>query len=1833
MRAFVLSLKAMPFSYRKIIIVLSLALLIGSGYGALSKQDGARKQAISARTKPAVEKAQTRLLKHEDGRLSVEFVCPDMGFERDSVTGRITGLDMEGADVCYQTGVPRLPTLTQLLDCLPGRVAVEVVEVESEDLAPGAMQAMPEDVPVDQPSSDEGELHGSRESLDETGWPLTWQERCAMMPLKQGFWPPEVVSVQDAGVFRGHRLISLRFNPVQVDAARGLARVIRRARVQVTVPRGETAQDRLADRPQETRLVQSLLGPMKETALPTRMVEAFGGDRGGRSTLDAVGGRWKLIVNETGIVRVTGEDLRSAGCPIEQITPYDTHIKNRGREIPIYLTGETDGRLDEYDYLDFYGEKNARTYQSHTPSLYSDPWTVENVYWLSWGDGVPGLRLGEEDGTYHAELPSQNVTYVRNVVHFEKDLKFDRLSQRALEWGSQAQVVGPLGLYDDHWFWGDRIDAMTTRDLGVSLTYPEPRSASGVIVRAALQGLTGGGSSGHHRAIVRLNGQTAPGLSIGKITQNDQNTAWTGQAAVILQNTVSGTVTPPIINEDLLIGNNTISVFLPGDGLSGRIDKIYANWFEVEYERQLRAAGSGFVQFHFDTTRGGIFSFDVRGFAYRTINVWKLGRSRLTNLTTRLIHPADEGASYSVHFQLPSDGAYDVLIFDQRYAHPPAAILPEASTRDLRAMNGAEYLLIYHDSFAGDLWLARLDSLRRASFYGLADSFRVSEIYEQFNDGIENPEAIRRFIQYAYENWRVRPTHVCLVGDAMLLMRGYQPGNLIPSLYPPTLDFGIAATDMLFGAVSGPPWDVIPDVAVGRISCRSSLELQTYVEKLLRYEDPQLSAYNTLFHATALFISDATDGQFNFGRDFTEPSIRLLPSAVNVVRVSVDSTGSQSTTALRDALRNGAVIANYNGHGGGGVWSGHKLMDVPGVRLLNNARTYPFISNFTCYVGAFDDLSQADVLGEAFLFARNSRGDPVGAIGFYSPSGVGWVVAGQVMQRKLFDFIMDPPGLTQGEVVQFNKAHYWGAYYTPGIWATSLFSQLVTMNLLGDPGLRLTIPQQTWQTFAADTNVVSSGDTLRVSGTLPWTPAGVADVYLLPFSGESFNYSVRPVWDPSRQETVYVVDKTFRRSHVRAFNPDEVVAFPVASRIFENLPVQVRGLATPQGNLVIYAVDPGRAPSEGDPGAPARDAIGSLPLFLADSLDRVGIFDVHTTPYDVIFSDSTFRIQAQIAHRDGVEQVRFRGVFRPPQGPVVLDTTAMEQTVPGEWRTPLLGPHRVLGGSYRGQFLVKPFGGEVETSDDYDLPLETTSDFAIQTEYSLSPALLPGAHPYYNVTVAHARRPGAREFPSLAVQLTAVGRDTTRIPRPPLPDSLAIAVDSFVTIVDVLQPWQQPSIFNVVVPASFRPLRYNVIVKLDPQNLIPEYYEDNNTFTGTLTNINLFPVTYVRGTYQPRLPDETAAQRYRVTGIADTIWLKMLPGALPLDSSTLIYLGPTAMTSVELVPLAAAGIRPPQPGITNYRYRVTLADSSERLVTGARVEITASVKAAVHVSTLSQAIGRIQLFHHLNESPFWAPLDERQLTVFRVDTTLGVDTTGGQTVLDTVLVITGRVSGVASELGHFAAFQFADTRGPTIELAVDGMRFTPHSLLPRHPSIYATLSDYSGIDRRPGKFYFVIDQDTIPEAEIAWSDSLMSGGPMSALVRPVLEPGHHVIRVRATDNTGLPDSLVSDFDVRGTFGFEWAINYPNPFSRSTTISYVLTDASDDFVEARVYTVSGRRVRTFREGLRSVTNYREMLWDGRDETGQELANGVYFIKLIAKQGDQKVEKIIKVAKAR
>ena len=72
-------------------------------------------------------------------------------------------------------------------------------------------------------------------------------------------------------------------------------------------------------------------------------------------------------------------------------------------------------------------------------------------------------------------------------------------------------------------------------------------------------------------------------------------------------------------------------------------------------------------------------------------------------------------------------------------------------------------------------------------------------------------------------------------------------------------------------------------------------------------------------------------------------------------------------------------------------------------------------------------------------------------------------------------------------------------------------------------------------------------------------------------------------------------------------------------------------------------------------------------------------------------------------------------------------------------------------------------------------------------------------------------------------------------------------------------------------------------------------------------------------------------------------------------------------------------------------------------------------------------------------------------------------------------------------------------------------------------------------------------------------------------------------------------------------------NFPNPFNPSTTLAFSLKDGGS--VTLTIYDVGGRRVRELVNERRDRGAYK-VTWDGQNDTGQIVASGVYFYKLIA-----------------
>jgi hypothetical protein len=203
----------------------------------------------------------------------------------------------------------------------------------------------------------------------------------------------------------------------------------------------------------------------------------------------------------------------------------------------------------------------------------------------------------------------------------------------------------------------------------------------------------------------------------------------------------------------------------------------------------------------------------------------------------------------------------------------------------------------------------------------------------------------------------------------------------------------------------------------------------------------------------------------------------------------------------------------------------------------------------------------------------------------------------------------------------------------------------------------------------------------------------------------------------------------------------------------------------------------------------------------------------------------------------------------------------------------------------------------------------------------------------------------------------------------------------------------------------------------------------------------------------------------------------------------------------------------------------------------------------------------------------------------------------------------------------------ADTEGPKVEMSFGSSAgaVTPGSVL------LITISDPSGINMAPilaenGLFLRLYNDDLdrlvdgpVDLAEgFTYEEGSSSSGTVTYRLPTGLstEEGANAYRVvmSVSDNFSNRTSVEMVFDVVKDEGLKLAdvINFPNPFSSSTTISFRVQKEAD--VVVRLYTVGGRLVRTFR--CPGVNGWGHVEWDGRDEEGDKVANGVYLYKIKA-----------------
>ena len=909
----------------------------------------------------------------------------------------------------------------------------------------------------------------------------------ATQPEKDRFTPESLAEIREAGWIRENRILPIQFNPVQYNPIRREMRLYHRIVVEVrfikTVTPGiSTAPSAIpSGLHAESAAYNAILNDLlvnPQNAQQWRLPIARAPSAPSAPSMQP---QYKISVTESGMYSITASDLAAAGADVTAIMPRTLKLTNKGRQIPIFVRGETDDRFDPTDEIIFYGERQ------HGENSYIDPFTDENVYWLSWNAG-PGSRMGTKE-TLAETRNTQDYKFFLTRAHIEKDTNFRRFRDVNLGEGQTYEEFGgglqtrsftltelpPLP--NDSWFWA-QLTAPESKPFGFTLPGLAD-TARPATVRVSLHGRSNTG----HDCDIWLNDKIELGVA-----------RWTGETEYQLQN-------QELSQSFLENGRNVLRIRNPGSPQE-LIDIILLNWIQVDYWRNFNAQSDvlPFAITPFADETGTVnpnFEFEVilKNFSTRDVEIYGIDGTRYVGLSAFV--DEDTPGTYRVIFRStqirpkdPNDPTTQYIALTGNQFRKPKISVDTPS--DLRGVhNGADYIIITHSDFIHDV--QPLADFR--SQQGLRSKVvDVQNIYDEFNHGTLNPNAIREFLKYAYHNWQPpAPTYVLLVGDTHIDIKNRN--NFVPTIRVQIPGYGSSASDHQFVTFRGE--DSFPDMLIGRMPANNRVDTRIFIERTIKHET---SSPMGPWHKRLLMLagSDSTfHSQINRlvsrnqlrNRYETE---RIYAPYKDELDLSIDeSVTTPIARRVIDGFNNGASLINYIGHGGGGIWSDSRMLDFEDPEQnLTNISQLPLVISMTCYTGAFDGTKNS--LAEELLRSENG-----GAIAVIGATSIGLLDGDYVLNREILDVIVK--GHTQNIGAIFAQAKTQFLINTPG------FLDLAEVfTLFGDPATQLKIPNKQMEVKIDFANASAQGtfeqeNLVTVSGTLPDRSfSGDAEISVVP---------------------------------------------------------------------------------------------------------------------------------------------------------------------------------------------------------------------------------------------------------------------------------------------------------------------------------------------------------------------------------------------------------------------------------------------------------------------------------------------------------------------------------------------------------------------------------------------------------------------------------------------------------------------------------------------------------------------------------------------------------------
>jgi len=744
----------------------------------------------------------------------------------------------------------------------------------------------------------------------------------------------------------------------------------------------------------------------------------------------------QLSVRNAGIYKIDSDLLAKSGIDPRRVNPRYFHISCAGREIPLATWGCFTSTFMKNDALLFYG---------YPPDC---EYTDINIYRLYYDPKRPALRMETIGGEDIRDAVRPEYFISRLVIEEDKELKIHSgnfLSIKGMRWvwqeinpekpfsctfslpglksiAGKGKVTLRIYCYPDDWTQPGRLQVQIN-DAPPQI-FPIRNTTDDIKTFDIDYGILKENGNLLQCQILPEKPQTGQTRPTGRTGQTQSDT-----------NPTSGTL-----------------VF-PGG--------IFFDNLILEYPRQF-LLDHGFLKIEKTPLKPGPTRYIIGNIPQSPI----VGIEHSNPYKPRLILTKNAGLNRASFTTVESgESSYLFTVFD--LVQSPLAVRHELNDNLSASSNAADYIIITHSDF--------ISAAKKLVAYRERQGYKtrvvdVNAVYDEFNQGILSPIALKFFLATALLKWEIPPLYVVLFGDSTSDYKNESRNdiiNYVPS-YSYFSKFGEKdkwASDHWFTTLLGE--DEYPDISLGRLSVNNVTDAENVVKKIIYYETK--SSFGS-WRTTLGYVAD--DGPFcedteDLRKNFTPTAfagktvyLEYLPLDDNFYldQAFVERTKAKvstvATAKILDLFQNGCLYMTYFGHGSPNIWADERIWfggDSPNSDNLHltNMEHLTFVTNMTCNSGAIDYPVPKWNICISEDSMRQPRG---GSIAQFVPSGPGFTSAHKKISDSLHEALFKDHVATLGDTIILTRSLY--------LLRRNQVDIAQMFILLGDPALKLQIPAE-----------------------------------------------------------------------------------------------------------------------------------------------------------------------------------------------------------------------------------------------------------------------------------------------------------------------------------------------------------------------------------------------------------------------------------------------------------------------------------------------------------------------------------------------------------------------------------------------------------------------------------------------------------------------------------------------------------------------------------------------------------------------------------------------------